>query len=61
MIQVAFLQVCSVTMLRIPGLALLVQQQQKLATALAHKTSAPKFSGYHFLVHCGQSGTITPY
>jgi hypothetical protein len=36
-------------MLRIPGLALHVQQQQKLATALAHKTSAPKFSDHHFL------------
>jgi hypothetical protein len=57
MIQVPFLQVCSVTMLRIPGLALLVQQQQKRATALTPKTSAPIIS----LVHCGQSGTITPY
>jgi hypothetical protein len=44
-------------MLRIPGLALLVQQQQKRATALTPKTSAPIIS----LVHCGQSGTITPY
>jgi hypothetical protein len=51
MIQVAFFAslFSHDLMLRIPGLALLVQQEQKLATALAHKTSAPKFSDHHFL------------